>query len=54
MSQSKGARHGLVKHMVANLVRNPKDKPSQMGRRKRANLNQDYRGATIRQTYPLT
>lgn len=44
----------VVKHMVLKLVRNPKDRPSLKFRRKRANLNQDDRGAPIRQTPPLT
>ncbi len=44
----------VVKHLATNLVRNPEDTPSLKVRRKRANLNQDYRGALIRQTLPLT
>lgn len=44
----------VVKHMVVNLARNSKDKASLKVRRKRANLNQDYRAAMIRQAAPLT
>ncbi len=44
----------VAKHTVVNFVRDPKDRPSLKVRRKRANLNQDDRGALTRQTRPLT
>jgi hypothetical protein len=52
--QSKASDMAVVKHLAMNLLHNPKDTPSLKVRRKGANLNQDYRGALIRQTLPLT